>query len=203
MMRLLPALSVCLLHGCSALSYSAPVLKVQSAAAKFLRAQVSMGQTEDHLEELGITLPAMPAPLASYVPWSRSGNLVYCSGHVPFKEDMKTLYSGTVGDSVSTEEAAAIARIIGIELVSTLKSAVGDLDKVKRIVKIVGFVNCVDSYTEQPEVINGCSDLLVEVFGSERGAHARSAVGTNSLPRQVPVEIELIAEVSDSGKIGF
>lgn len=137
----------------------------------------------------------MPAPLASYTPWSRSGNLVFCSGHVPFKDDMKTLYSGTVGDDVSTEEGAAIARVIGLELVSTLKAAVGELDKVKKIVKIVGFVNCVDSFTQQPEVINGCSDVLVEVFGSERGTHARSAVGTNSLPRQVPVEIELIAEV--------
>ena len=131
----------------------------------------------------------MPAPLASYVPWSKSGNLVYCSGHVPFKEDMKTLHTGTVGDSVSTEEAAAIARLIGIELVSTLKSAVGDLDKVKKIVKIVGFVNCVDSFSEQPEVINGCSDLLVTLVSVGLGGY------TNSLPRQVLVEIELIAEV--------
>ena len=94
-------------------------------------------------------------------------------------------------------QGAAIARVIGLELVSTLKSAVGDLDRVKRVVKIVGFVNCPDDYAQQPEVINGCSDLLAEVFGPERGVHARSAVGTNSLPRQVPVEIELIAEVED------
>jgi enamine deaminase RidA (YjgF/YER057c/UK114 family) len=182
-------------HGSSALTLQPAAAQMHSWSRT--RAQVFMGQTEDNLKDLGIVLPSMPAPLASYVPWSRSGNLVYCSGHVPFKEDMKSLYSGTVGDSVSTEEAADIARIIGIELVATLKSAVGDLDKIKRIVKIVGFVNCVDSFTEQPEVINGCSNVLVEIFGSERGAHARSAVGTNSLPRQVPVEIELIAEVDD------
>ena len=159
------------------------------------RTIAKMALTEKRLEELNIVLPEMPAPLASYTPWTRSGNMIFCSGHVPFKEDMKTLYSGTVGVDFSTEEAASIARIIGIELLSTLKAAVGDLDKVKRIVKIVGFVNCQDDYTQQPEVINGCSDLLAEVFGKERGVHARSAVGTNSLPRQVPVEIELIAEV--------
>ena len=157
----------------------------------------TMGETERRLEQMGVTLPTMPKSLGSYALSTRSGNLIFCAGHVPFKEDMKTLYSGKVGAGISTEDAAAIARIIGIELVATLKDAVGDLDKVRRIVKIVGFVNCVDDYTQHPEVINGCSDLLVDVFGKERGVHARSAVGTNSLPRQVPVEIELIAEVED------
>ena len=156
-----------------------------------------MVNTEAHLEALGIALPQMPSALASYKPWTRTGNLIFCAGHVPFQDDMKTLYSGTVGKEISTEEAATIARIIGIELVSTLKTAVGDLDKVRRIVKVVGFVNCVDDYAQQPEVINGCSNVLVQIFGAERGTHARSAVGTNSLPRQVPVEIELIAEVDD------
>ncbi len=149
------------------------------------------------LEELGIALPVMPSPLASYTPYTRSGNLVYLSGHVPFKENMKDLHVGKVGKDYTTAQGAEFARIIALELVSTLKNACGgDLDKVKRIVKLVGFVNCVDDYTEQPEVINGCSNLLGEIFG-ERGTHARSAVGTNSLPRQVPVEIELIAEVED------
>ena len=95
------------------------------------------------------------------------------------------------------QEGAEFARFIGLELISTLKNEVGDLDKVKRIVKLVGFVNCNDAYTEQPEVINGCSNLMAEIFGAERGTHARSAVGTNSLPRDVPVEIEMIAELED------
>ena len=174
-----------------------PMCPIRPAAVNARFSAATMVETERRLEQMGVTLPTMPAPLASYTPWTRSGNLIYCSGHVPFKEDMKTLYSGTVGAEVSTEDAAVIARIIGLELVATLKDAVGDLDKVRRIVKIVGFVNCVDDYTQQPEVINGCSNLLVDVFGKERGVHARSAVGTNSLPRQVPVEIELIAEIED------
>ena len=93
------------------------------------------------------------------------------------------------------EEGAALARFIGLELISTIKGNIGDLDKVKRIVKLVGFVNCLPDYTQQPEVINGCSNLIGRIFGPERGTHARSAVGTNSLPRNVPVEIEMIAEV--------
>jgi len=156
-----------------------------------------MVKTEARLAELGLTLPKMPTPLASYVPCARSGNMLFLSGHVPFKEDMKSLYSGKLGKDVTTADGAAIAKLIALELVATLKTAVGDLDKIKRIVKVVGFVNCTDDFKEQPEVINGCSNLLGDIFGKERGAHARSAVGTNSLPRQVPVEIELIAEVDD------
>ena len=151
--------------------------------------------TEARIAELGLTLPTMPTPLASYIPCSRAGNLLYLSGHVPFKEDMKSLHVGKVGKDYSVEEAANFARVIGLELCATLKTYAGDLDKV-RIVKLVGFVNCTDDFTQQPEGINGCSDLLGEIFG-ERGKHARSAVGTNSLPRQVPVEIEMIAEVAD------
>jgi|TARA_B110001469_G_C9538409_1_gene267448 enamine deaminase RidA (YjgF/YER057c/UK114 family) len=153
-----------------------------------------MGVTEARLNELGLTLPIMPQALASYVPWVRSGNLLFLAGHVPFKEGMKELYAGKVGVEFSTEEAADIAKFVALELIATLKSAVGELDKVRRIVKVTGFVNCKDDYMQQPEVINGCSNLLGEVFG-ERGVHARSAVGTNSLPRGIPVEIELIAEV--------
>ena len=163
--------------------------------------RVRMVHTEKAIADLGILLPTMPAPLASYVPCVRSGNMLFLSGHVPFKEDMKTLHVGKVGEGAdySTEEGAAFARRIGLELVSTLKANCpgGDLDKVKRIVKLVGFVNCTDSYAQQPEVLNGCSELMWEIFGKERGTHARSAVGTNSLPRQVPVEIEMIAEIED------
>jgi len=102
---------------------------------------------------------------------------------------------GKVGLDYTTEEANALARFIGLEVISTIKHHVGDLDRVRQIVKVVGFVNCPDDYGDQPEVLNGFSNLMEEVFGRERGVHARSAVGTNSLPRQMPVEIEAIVEV--------
>ena len=153
-----------------------------------------MGKTDDRLAELGITLPAAPAPLASYVPCVRSGNMLYLSGSVPFKED-GTLHAGKVSVEYSLEQAQACARTVGLQLIATLK-ANSDLDKV-RVVKLVGFVNSPPDFYQQPEVINACSDLMVEVFGKERGTHARSALGTNSLPFQVPVEIELIVEVDD------
>jgi len=156
-----------------------------------------MVHTEAKIAELGFTLPEMPKPLGSYTPILRTGNLVFLSGHVPFTEDMKTLRTGKVSTDYTTEEANKIAEFIGLELISTLKAELGDLDKVTRIVKLVGFVNCPAEYTDQPKVINGCSDLFAKVFGPERGTHARSAVGTNSLPFNVPVEIEMIAEVSD------
>ena len=154
-----------------------------------------MGVTEARLAELGITLCAVPKPLAAYVPYTTTGNLIFTAGHVPFKDDLKTLPNGKVGQEFSVDEGAAFARRIAVLLVSTLSEATGgDLDRVKKIVKVVGFVNCPDTFTQQPEVINGCSNLLGEIFG-DRGIHARSAVGTNSLPRNTPVEIELIAEI--------
>ena len=155
----------------------------------------TMGKTDDRLAELGITLPAAPAPLASYVPCVRSGNMLYLSGSVPFKED-GTLHAGKVSVEYSLEQAQACARTVGLQLIATLK-ANSDLDKV-RVVKLVGFVNSPPDFYQQPEVINACSDLMVEVFGKERGTHARSAVGTSVLPRNVPVEIEMIAEVLEA-----
>ena len=154
-----------------------------------------MGKTDDRLAELGITLPAAPAPLASYIPCVRSGNMLYLSGSVPFKED-GTLHAGKVSVEYSLEQAQACARTVGLQLIATLK-ANSDLDKV-RVVKLVGFVNSPPDFYQQPEVINACSDLMVEVFGKERGTHARSAVGTSVLPRNVPVEIEMIAEVLEA-----
>ena len=155
----------------------------------------TMGKTNDRLAELGITLPAAPLPLASYVPCVRSGNMLYLSGSVPFKEDGK-LHAGKVGAEYTLEQAQACARTVGLQLIATLK-ANSDLDKV-RVVKLVGFVNSPPDFYQQPEVINACSDLMVEVFGKERGTHARSAVGTSVLPRNVPVEIEMIAEVLEA-----
>ena len=156
-----------------------------------------MVKTEARIAELGLTLQAPPTPLASYVPYTRTGNLIFLSGHIPFNDDLKTLPSGKVGAEFTTEEGAAFARRIGLLLTGTMSAATdGNLDRIVKIVKLVGFVNCTDSFTQQPEVINGASNLFGEIF-QERGAHARSAVGTNSLPRNVPVEIELIAEVTD------
>jgi len=154
--------------------------------------------TEAKIAELGLTLPPMPKALGVYVPAVRSGNYIFTAGHIYFTDptDATTLKKGKVGVDYTTAEAADIAKGIALELIATLKNEVGDLDKIKRIVKVVGFVNAPDTFEEQPEVLNGCSKLLGDVFG-ERGVHARSAVGTNSLPRNVPVEIELIAEVED------
>lgn len=152
--------------------------------------------TEARLRELKITLPPAPTSLAVYTTYTKTGNLVHTAGHIPFKDDMKSLYTGKVGADVTTDEAAAIARRVGLLLIATLKEACGgNLDRV-RVIKVVGFVNSTDAYTQQPEVINGCSNLIGEVFGKERGTHARSAVSVNALPRNVPVEIELIAEIA-------
>lgn len=153
--------------------------------------------TEQRIKDLGIELPVMTVPLANYTSFVQTGNLVFLSGHIPFKDvETKSLFTGKVGVDYTTEEAQDIARLIGLELVGTLKEALGDLDRVTRIVKVVGFVNCPDDYGDQPEVLNGCSNVLGEIF-QERGVHARSAVAVNVLPRNVPVEIELIAEVKD------
>ena len=153
-------------------------------------------ETDVRIAELGYELPAVSAPLASYTAFVRTGNLVFLSGHIPFKEDMTTLHAGKVGVDYTTAQAAAVAESIGLGLISTLKANLKDLDRVVRIVKVVGFVNAPHWYTEHPEVLNGCSDLLHSVF-EERGLHARSAVGASSLPRDVPVEIELVAEVEE------
>lgn len=176
-----------------------PLLSRISPSATHVAAPpaVRFVHTEKKIEELGFTLPPPAKPLATYVPWVRTGNLIFISGHIPFKEDMASLHVGKVGKDFTTAEGQEFAERIGLLLTSTLKSAVGDLDKVKKIVKLVGFVNCPDDFYEQPEVLNGCSSLMAAVFGPERGPHSRSAVGTNVLPRNVPVEIEMIAEVYD------
>lgn len=151
-------------------------------------------QVEKRLEELGITLPAVSAPVANYVNAARTGDLMYLSGKVPQAPDGRMLV-GKVGKDVSTEDAAGHARLVGLALIAVLKAELGDLDRVVRVIKLLGMVNAVPEYGEQPKVINGCSDLLVEVFG-DRGRHARSAVGVGSLPGGVTVEIEAIVEVA-------
>jgi enamine deaminase RidA (YjgF/YER057c/UK114 family) len=145
------------------------------------------------LKELGIELMEPTKPMANYVKAVRTGNLIYLAGHGPSLPDGSNI-TGKVGRDLTVEQGYNAARQTGISLLSTLKGELGDLNKVKRVVKVLGMVNCHSDFTDQPKVINGCSDLLVAVFG-ERGKHARSAVGMNSLPSNIAVEIEIIVEV--------
>ncbi len=147
---------------------------------------------QDKLKELGITLPAVATPAAAYVPFVRTGNLVFLSGHVA-KKDGKA-WVGQFGRNMTTEEGKAAARAVAIDLMGTLQAAVGDLNKVARIVKVMSLVNSTADFTEQHLVTNGCSELLGQVFG-DKGAHARSAFGVAQIPMGACVEIELIAEV--------
>ncbi|PYI66160.1 LysR family transcriptional regulator [Arthrobacter livingstonensis] len=147
---------------------------------------------EARLAELGLALPAVAAPVAAYVPAVVSGNHVYTSGQLPFVDGKLTL-TGKVGAEVSAEDAKALAATCAINAIAALKSVIGDLDRVIRIVKVVGFVASDPSFTGQPGVINGASELLGEVFG-DAGVHSRSAVGVAVLPLDSPVEVELIAE---------
>jgi enamine deaminase RidA (YjgF/YER057c/UK114 family) len=151
-------------------------------------------QIEKRLEELGIVLPEATAPAANYANAVLTGNLLFLAGKGPYRPD-GTLHTGIVGRDVSVEEAYGHARLIGLQLIATMKAELGDLDRVSRIVKVLGMVNAVPGFTQQPEIVNGCSDLFVEVFG-DRGRHARSAVGMGSLPRNITVEIEAIVEVN-------
>ena len=150
-------------------------------------------QIEQRLTELGITLPRPETPVANYVGAVRTGNLLFLSGRGPTAAD-GTVHTGVVGEDVTVEEAYGHARLTGLQLIATMKAELGDLDRVVRIVKVLGMVNGAPGFGRQPEVINGCSDLFVEVFG-ERGRHARSAVGMGGLPSNITVEIEAIVEV--------
>ena len=153
----------------------------------------SSGSVNDRLRSLGITLPPVAIPAAAYVPFVRTGNLVFISGHIA-KRDGKP-WVGQLGRDTDTATGKAAARAIAIDLLGTLQAAVGDLDKVERIVKVMSLVNSTPDYTEQHLVTNGCSELLAEVFG-DKGAHARSAFGVAQIPMGACVEIELIAQVA-------
>jgi enamine deaminase RidA (YjgF/YER057c/UK114 family) len=148
---------------------------------------------EDNLKKLGLTLPEIPKPLANYVPWKRDGNTIYLSGQGPRRND-GTMHVGKVGKDVTIEQAYEHAKLVGLGLLAAAKDAAGgSLDKVE-VLKVLGMVNAVSEFTDQPKVINGCSDLFVHVLG-ERGRHARSAVGMGSLPNQITVEIEAVMRV--------
>ena len=146
------------------------------------------------LADLGITLPAVATPAAAYVPFARTGNLVFLSGHIA-KLDGKA-WVGQLGLTMTTAEGQQAARAVAIDLLGTLQAAVGDLARIQRIVKVMSLVNSTATFTEQHLVTNGCSELMQQVFGQEVGAHARSAFGVAQLPMGACVEIELIAEVA-------
>ncbi len=152
-----------------------------------------MSQIEERLKELGYELPECPTPVAAYVPAALVNGFVYASGQTPYVDGVLK-YKGKVGREVSEEEAYEAAKICALRLIAELKYAVGDLDRVERIVKVNGFVNSTGDFGGQPKVVNGASELLEKVFG-EKGKHARSAIGVSTLPADAPVEVELIAAV--------
>ncbi len=153
------------------------------------------GKVESRLKDLGIQLPTPPAPVASYVPFVVSGNLVFISGQVTVTAD-GLKYVGTVGKELTLEDGKAAARLCAVNVIAQVKAAAGgDLDRVKRIVKVTVFVNAVPGFAQHPEIANGASDLFVEVFG-DAGKHARAAVGAGSLPRNVATEVEAVFELA-------
>jgi enamine deaminase RidA (YjgF/YER057c/UK114 family) len=145
---------------------------------------------EQKIKDLGIELPEPVQPVASYVRWVQAGNLLFISGTGPGNETLR----GRLGSTMSVDEGYAAAREVGLQILSTARDALGDLDRVTRVVKVLGMVNCTPDFEDHPKVINGCSDLFIEVFG-EAGRHTRSAVGFVALPGQIPVEIECTMEV--------
>lgn len=163
--------------------------------APSVKAQVKSVDPEARLKALGIVLKAPGKPTANFLSAVRVGNLVYVSGHGPVQENGEYM-KGKVGDQVNFEQAQLAARLTGISLLGALKGEIGDLNKVKRIVKVLGMVNAVPTFDRHSQVINGFSDLMVEVFG-ENGKHARSAIGLGSLPMGIPVEIEMIVELKE------
>jgi enamine deaminase RidA (YjgF/YER057c/UK114 family) len=148
---------------------------------------------EDKLKQSGVQLPEVPTPLGSYVPCVQTGNLVFLSGILPLREG-KLTRTGRVGENIRLDEAKDDAKTAVLNALSVLKASIGSLDKVKRCVKITGYVASAPDFTEQPKVLNAASDLIFEIFG-EKGRHARAAVGVNVLPLNSPVEIEFIFEV--------
>jgi enamine deaminase RidA (YjgF/YER057c/UK114 family) len=153
-----------------------------------------MSRVEDRLAELGLTVPAVAAPVAAYVPAVRNGDLVWTSGQLPFV-DGSLVATGKVGVEVEPDAATDLARVCALNAIAAIKAEIGDLDTIQRVVKIVGFVASSPSFTGQPGVINGASLLLGEVFG-DSGKHARSAVGVAVLPMDAPVEVEVVVQVS-------
>jgi len=170
-----------------------PTLFLALISLASLSATEAPATPESKIAALGLALPVTTTPIANYVPAVRTGNLVFLSGHLPYDAEGKVI-AGKVGKDADEKMANAAARTTALALLASLKQEIGDLSKVKRIVKVTGFVNGTDDFKAQPAVMNGCSDLLVAVFG-DRGKHARAALGMASLPRGAVVEIEMIVEV--------
>jgi enamine deaminase RidA (YjgF/YER057c/UK114 family) len=150
---------------------------------------------EARLKEIHLTLPQPATPMANYVGAVRTGQLLFVAGHGPIRHEGKGMARGKLGRELSVEEGYQVAREVGLNLLATVRAHLGSLDKVKRIVKVLGMVRSAEGFGDQPKVINGFSDLMVEVFGEAIGKHARSAVGMAELPVGIPVEIEMILEV--------
>ena len=155
-----------------------------------------MSKPETRLQELHLTLPPAPKPMAKYKTAVLAGNILYVSGHGPAKLTDKTPVVGRIGADLTTEQGKESARAVGLNILSTVRHTLGSLDKIKRLVKTLGMVNCTADFKDQPLVINGFSELMAEVFGDDAGVGARSAVGMGSLPGNIAVEIECIFEVS-------
>lgn len=149
---------------------------------------------EQRFAESGLILPPAPTPLGVYKPCLVVGNFLYLSGHGTVKED-KTLIVGRIGKDINIEEGKMAARQVGLAMLSTIRAKLGSLDKVKRVIKVLGMVNCVPEFEKHPYVINGCSELFANVWGEENGIGVRSAVGFGSLPDNIPVEIEAMFEL--------
>ena len=184
-----------------ALLFALIAVPMSAARLNAQRNQRPAGRGQDNdpearLKELGIVLPAPPAPVANYVNAARAGDLLFLAGKGPTGPDGKDII-GKLGRDLTVEQGYQAARLVAINQIAVLKMELGDLKKVRRIVKVLGMVNSDPAFTDQPAVINGCSDLLVAVFG-DRGRHARSAVGMASLPRGIAVEIEMIVEVTEA-----
>lgn len=149
---------------------------------------------EEKLAALGLSLPPAPTPLGVYKPFLIDGKYLYLSGHGPVQDD-KSLIIGRIGDALDIEQGKLAARQVGLTMLSTIKTHVGSLDKVKRVIKVLGMVNCTPDFERHPYVINGCSELFAAVWGAENGIGVRSAVGFGSLPDNIPVEIEALFEL--------
>jgi enamine deaminase RidA (YjgF/YER057c/UK114 family) len=158
------------------------------------------GSPEARLVALGIELPAPRPPVAAFVPAVRTGNLVFLSGAGPISDT--EIITGKVGADVDLDRARLAARLTGLQLLAALRVEIGSLDHVARIVKLLGMVNCAPGFNNTPAVIDGCSNLLIDIFGEARGAHARSAVGMAELPFDISVEIEMIVEVDPPADAG-